>query len=658
MAVQNWRFVEIRLYTILLRLNSGSRLSALRNPSVSACTPKGHACIFFRLPAPLGGRRLAAFFLAAVSLLSHGIASAQDVQSILTENGAVPSITGWNATAAGSIDRNESVFDSDYALNAWEISDLDGDARARWQLNSADMPDFVAGTDFRLAARLRVVGPDRPAGIGSLLEIADDNERIVLTFGKAGSETLLNFNGSSQLDLVVDEGLDGLTQYVDVEVLRLNGHTVVLVNDRVIKRPTEIDSAAGLHRVNFGDGGTASIGSTRFARVEFSWGDVEPCGIGEPTGRVIGQNFVDSLPARYPGGCAALTLVATEVTLQNISDFGGFADLQTLSANVRLGANLPAGLNGLDSLITVGGDLLIQTTGLSDLSGLPALLEVKGALEVLSNRSLRDISGLNALQEVNELVFISGNTALERVAGMRSFSRAGDWFVLQDNPQLTDVSGLAAMREVAGEFQVKNNASLDNCRAFGFLLDTVDDPPAGPSFFSVPPDVGGAVTLSSNNDGCNSIDAIVRDSDGDGALDHLDPFPDDFDNDGTPDSEDAFPEDPSESRDTDGDGVGDNADAFPEDPEETRDSDGDGVGDNADGLPNDPSEVSDSDGDGLGDNAEARLGTDPARADTDNDGFSDGEEAAFGSDPTSADEIPQTGISIPLMKSAADRRTS
>lgn len=83
----------------------------------------------------------------------------------------------------------------------------------------------------------------------------------------------------------------------------------------------------------------------------------------------------------------------------------------------------------------------------------------------------------------------------------------------------------------------------------------------------------------------------------------------DDDGDGVPDLEDAFPLNNQESVDTDGDGIGNNADA---------DDDNDGVTDSDDAFPLDSSDYADTDGDGEGDK------TDP---DIDGDGTNNGSDA-------------------------------
>ena len=123
------------------------------------------------------------------------------------------------------------------------------------------------------------------------------------------------------------------------------------------------------------------------------------------------------------------------------------------------------------------------------------------------------------------------------------------------------------------------------------------------------------------------INAVSRDTDGDGTPDYLDS---DSDDDGIADSLES-------TVDADDDGIPDFQDA---------DSSGAANLDNdEDGLTNaeelnagtDP-EIPDTDGDGLSDGTEVNThGTDPTNPDTDGDGANDGEEIDAGSDPLETD---------------------
>ncbi|WP_199768045.1 thrombospondin type 3 repeat-containing protein [Ketobacter alkanivorans] len=95
------------------------------------------------------------------------------------------------------------------------------------------------------------------------------------------------------------------------------------------------------------------------------------------------------------------------------------------------------------------------------------------------------------------------------------------------------------------------------------------------------------------------------DTDGDGKGNRCDT---DDDGDGVVDVEDAFPLNNQESIDTDGDGVGNNADT---------DDDDDGVPDVDDAFDLDPSEHADTDGDGIGDGTDTDLDGDGVANDQD-----------------------------------------
>ncbi|MEM1143989.1 MAG: hypothetical protein AAGI88_15530 [Pseudomonadota bacterium] len=560
------------------------------------------------------------FFCLAATTASGQPAPGSQPPSRSTSNGNNPAATGWNSTTAGSVDVNAMAIDADFGdLPVWQISDDDGSGRARWELDSADLPGFGSTTDFRMTARLRVIGASREAGPGTLIEVADGSRRYVITLGKSGSTTRLNFLGSDRLDSFFEGASGSTTDYIDLDLLRIDGVTVLTVDGLTMSIEPE-GIADDLLRVNFGDGTTAAIGGMYLQSIRIEWGDlVLPCGVGLPSG-AYSQNDVDSFANNVTTDCPLLTLVTPTVRLSgNVVSLDGFSSIEKIVGTLRYEGelDLPSAINGWPTLEEISGELVFDSTQrVTELGGFNGLQTVRGDLEFAGSvlDQLTSISGFSSLLSVKDLS-IDDSPDLESVTAFSSLQSA-DAVTIFDLAQLTDISGLASLIDVRGIF-VTGNRSLSDCSSLQRLLDNVDDGESGPGNGQVP-DVAffnDPFDIENNAPGCNSLSEIVFDTDGDGQQDHRDAFPNDFDNDGTPDSEDAFPEDPSES--------------------------------------------ADSDGDGIGDNREAELGTNPNAADTDGDGFSDPEEIEAGSDPVDAGDAPmRPGLNIPLLKAATDRSAS
>lgn len=549
------------------------------------------------------------FLTVALSLC----ASAGEPPIIKTQNGATPSDTGWNLTSFGSVDVNGSVVDPDFNQPVWEISDVDGSGRARWELDAADLVGFGPGTDFRLRARVRVIGANRSASAGTLLEVADGNERYVFTLGKLRSTTLYNFLESSISDEFVQSEEGAGTEYLNIELLRVDGVVVLLVNDVLSRRVPHAISTDSLLRVNFGDGARSQIGGMYVSSVSFEWGEfVLPCAVSLMDG-TIDQAFIDAFPNNITAECPQQTIVTQALALDSVASLDGLGSVDTIIGGVLFTGHAPQGtVVGWPALKQINGGLnFFSVANLRTISGFENLQSIGDVMVAFGNPDLESIAGFSNLASVGDEFFVFDNAQLRSITGFQNLAMVRGLYRVVNNPVLTDVSGFSSLVSVSEDFVVSGNSSLANCEVFSFLIDAEDDAEPGPAEGHPQPDVGLSVQLSSNRDGCNAISEILRDADGDGIQDHRDAFPNDFDNDGADDDVDSFPTDPSETQD--------------------------------------------SDGDGIGDNREAQLGTDPLRADSDGDGFTDPEELDLGSNPADGADFPSAlGLPIPLLKAAKD----
>ena len=333
----------------------------------------------------------------------------------------------------------------------------------------------------------------------------------------------------------------------------------------------------------------------------------------------------------------------------------------------------------------IEGDLIIDGTGIRDLSPLRIIRTIDGALTITPDMGAPTLNGLQGISHIDGVAVVDSD---------------GDYHpdfmddYPNDNAAAFDTDGDGLPNDwLPGKFSssVDSSLTVDTDDDGDGALDWEDDLPLDASD-----------TVDTDGDGVgNNTDS---DDDGDGVEDVLDAFPLDVaasvddDQDGAPDawnegateaqvtaselSLDAFPGDGSETIDTDGDGTGNNADLdddndtypdtdddFPLDATEWLDTDGDGIGNNADpnddndaipdendAFPLDPTEVADRDGDGIGNNSDPDLDGDgvdneldafpytPGEwADSDEDGIGDNADA-----DDDNDSVPDTEDAFPL----------
>jgi hypothetical protein len=207
----------------------------------------------------------------------------------------------------------------------------------------------------------------------------------------------------------------------------------------------------------------------------------------------------------YPGtpvDCTpGSTLLQGDYTILTSLDVQALKGVQTITGNLVVNGPALTSLVGLESLLTIGGDLVIQNNPkLKKLSGsaLSNLLTVGGQILISNNASLVDINlpsltragalivfdnpvlahidGTNALVTLDGDLEVLTNAALLSIDGLLSLATAGG-INIRDNAALTSMAGLTSLRDVVTDVQVYSNP-LDH-----FQLDALTG-------------VGGALLLS------------------------------------------------------------------------------------------------------------------------------------------------------------------
>jgi hypothetical protein len=253
--------------------------------------------------------------------------------------------------------------------------------------------------------------------------------------------------------------------------------------------------------------------------------------------RLSSQLEVDNFQANH-GPCDTIgTLSIRGEDITNLTGLSGLArvagTLLEISGNNRLG-----NLDGLESLTSVAGDLLINDNnalvnidGLSSLSfvtiepvykieilrnaalrnldGLSSLTGLEGALIIHLNDSLSNIHGLSNLEEVGAILHIAANYALADLNGLENLASVGALGIV-NNANLADISGLSSLETVRLWFEVSWNPRLADCQGIARLVDPIDDyePGPGPGVAGIP-DIGDYARIQNNSGNCNSVTAIL-----------------------------------------------------------------------------------------------------------------------------------------------------
>ena len=178
------------------------------------------------------------------------------------------------------------------------------------------------------------------------------------------------------------------------------------------------------------------------------------------------QSQIDSFQINYPG--------CTEIEGDVIIEGSGINNLSPLIVLTNIGGCLNIGnynigtgslkdLTGLDSLVSIGSDLIIvNNQRLNDLTGLRGITSIAGYLRILGNDSLENLVGLENISSVGESLHIWYTKNLHSTAGLESLSVVEGDFSIVVNDKLKNLLGLESLASIGGYFYLWLNDSLDS----------------------------------------------------------------------------------------------------------------------------------------------------------------------------------------------------
>ena len=108
-----------------------------------------------------------------------------------------------------------------------------------------------------------------------------------------------------------------------------------------------------------------------------------------------------------------------------LSVLSGVSTLTWIGGDLELVGLSSWSSGGSFALSHVGGDLMIQETGLSVIEGFDELVVVPGELSLTLNRQVTRIGGFDRLERVGEALRVSGCDDLERIDGFGAVSEIG-----------------------------------------------------------------------------------------------------------------------------------------------------------------------------------------------------------------------------------------
>jgi len=201
-----------------------------------------------------------------------------------------------------------------------------------------------------------------------------------------------------------------------------------------------------------------------------------------------------------------------------LTNLDGLESLTTIAGDLLINDNSAlTNIDGLSSLSTVTIDPvykieILRNPALLNLDGLSSLTGLKGALIIQLNNSLSNIHGLSNLESVGAVLHIAANHTLADFNGLESLKHAGALGIV-NNASLADISSLSNLESVDSWFEIRWNPVLAHCQGIVRLVDPLDDfePGPGPGISGIP-DIGDFAIVGNNSKKCDSINAILGDA--------------------------------------------------------------------------------------------------------------------------------------------------
>ena len=164
--------------------------------------------------------------------------------------------------------------------------------------------------------------------------------------------------------------------------------------------------------------------------------------------------------------------VARNPLLTDLVGIGGFSQI---AGDLILEGNDLDDLTAMNSVATVGGDLVIRDEGIvQGLEGFDALTFVGGELRIEDNDALQRLSGLGLLASVNGGVSLLDNATLNDVTALSSLETVGGTLLVSTNSALASLDGLDSLTS-AGGVEISRNDSLQTLLALQ-ALEQVNGP--------------------------------------------------------------------------------------------------------------------------------------------------------------------------------------
>ncbi len=180
-----------------------------------------------------------------------------------------------------------------------------------------------------------------------------------------------------------------------------------------------------------------------------------------------------------------------------LTSFTGLEKLSVISGNCVLGGFV-SGMAGLNNLRAVGGFFhIVSLPNLVTLAGLERLKSIGTEFTLSFCPVLNDMTGLDSLLSITGNLTIMNN-GLTSLNGLESLTTVGWYIGIESNSALSDITGIENINAgaIGGGIAFRSNPNLSSCA----ILSVCD-------YLAIP---GGNVFILDNSPGCNSPQEVME----------------------------------------------------------------------------------------------------------------------------------------------------
>ena len=193
-------------------------------------------------------------------------------------------------------------------------------------------------------------------------------------------------------------------------------------------------------------------------------------------GALFANDCDDNDPLRFLSGPLIVGIVSSE-QVATLCDQRCSA-MTEVQGNFELDGAIDD-LTGLHCISDIAGSLGLDSTGVPSLAGLDNITRVRGDVVIQGEPALPDLTGLGGLMEIDGALRLLTNPRLEHAGvGLEALLRVGGDLEVMDNPRMADASATALSEGIVVEGSVLvdgNGLGLDFENP-GFELETLRDP--------------------------------------------------------------------------------------------------------------------------------------------------------------------------------------